>query len=138
MKRGALLAAILLILLITGVIEQSIREAPAGYSIGGLQISTLSYADDIAAINQHIGQLQHFIDRLAFNSKSVGLNINIKKERSFSTSRNEEPMNLFINNEAIEQVQNFEYLGFQVSVELDSSLQVCRRIKKEWAAFHDN
>ena len=39
-------------------------------------------------------------------------------------------MNLFINNEAIEQVQNFDYLSFQVSAEVDGLIPVCHRINK--------
>ena len=45
-------------------------------------------------------------------------------------------MNLFINNDEIEQVQNFEYLGLQVSAELDSLMPVFHRINKGWAAFY--
>ena len=94
-KQSDVLAAILFTLLIARVIEQPIREAPVAYAIGGLQISSINYADDIAVVNQHdTAQLQHFIDSLAVNSKSIGLNINTKKTNSFSISKNKEPLNI--------------------------------------------
>ena len=59
----------------------------SGFSIGGCVLSNLSYADDIALLNECTAKLQDFVNELAKIAKEIGLEINLSKTKSMSTDK---------------------------------------------------
>ena len=72
--------------------------------------------------------LQEMIVRLKHESEVRGLNINEQKTKLmvFSKSRNVPTCNIYLDNEKIKQVQEFEYLGSIITSDVK-----CERYKTE-------
>ena len=80
------------------------QECNSGYNIGGHILSNLSYADDIAAVDTNLTDLQIFINKLAENAKEVGLMINLSKTVCMTTDKAKPLLNVTIYNKPIKQV----------------------------------
>ena len=63
-KQGDILSAILFCIVIAAIITKSEEDYQSGFSIGGQLLSNLSYADEIALVNNVTNDLQQFIDSL--------------------------------------------------------------------------
>ena len=137
-KQGDVLAAILFILLLADVIRNTNMEISTGYTVGGVCISNLSYADDIAAMNDSIFELQRYVNSLTKHAAEVGLGINIGKTKSLTTDKSNPTMNIIINGTKLEQVINFDYLGFRISATGKSDAAITHRIAMGWVAFNKN
>ena len=61
-KQGDMLSAILFCVALAAVLFKTEEVCGSGFSIGGIDISNLSYADDIALLNECSLKLQHFVD----------------------------------------------------------------------------
>ena len=134
-KQGDILSAILFCVVLAAVILKTEEENSTGFSIGGQIISNLSYADDIAAINTDINELQDFINRLAANAKEVGLEINLDKTECMTTDKTQQSLGITIYDKPIKQVSEFVYLGHKLSAIYKNEAAVDYRIALAWAAF---
>ena len=101
-------------------------------------LSNLSYADDIAVINNSRSELQTFLDLLAKYAAEVGLKINVSKTKCMTTDKTKTNLNLTIYNNQITQVTEFIYLGHKVSSKNHGLAAVQHRIGLGWAAFNKN
>ena len=75
-------------------------------------ISNLEYlyfADDLAEISGNISHLQEKTDRLNKFAKRVGLNISTEKTKVMTINAPVEPV--VLNEELLEEVEDFTYLG---------------------------
>ena len=72
-KQGGMLSAILFCVALAAVMLKSEETYQSGFSIGGQILSNVSYADDIALLNECSKKLQDFIDELSMNAKEIGL-----------------------------------------------------------------
>ena len=136
-KQGDILSAILFCIVIAAIISKAESDCKSGFSIGGHLLSNLSYADDIAAINQSPKDLQAFLDCIVKYSAEVGLFLNISKTECMSTDQNS-PLILTIDGKQIKQVSLFAYLGHNLSCTNDGTAAVKHRIGLGWAAFKKN
>ena len=64
-----MLSAILFCVALAAVILKTEDSCQSGYSIGGYLLSNLSYADDIAVVNDCLAHLQSFVDALSENAR---------------------------------------------------------------------
>ena len=87
-KQGDIHSAILFCIVIAAIISKAESDCKSGFSIGGHPLPNLSYADDIAAINQSPKDLQAFLDCIVKYSAEVGLFLNISKTECMSTDQN--------------------------------------------------
>ena len=78
-KQGNILSAILFCIVTAAIISKAESDCKSGFSIGGHLLSNLSFADDIAAINQSPKDLQAFLDCIVKYSAEVGLFLNISE-----------------------------------------------------------
>ena len=85
---------------------------------GGLQLNPLRtlhdgvFADDIALFAHESEDIQHKINELERVSNAVGLSINANKTKSMSNAVIPDlAEGLLVNNEEIEVVREFKYLG---------------------------
>ena len=134
-KQGDILSALLFCIIVASIILKTEEECNTGFSIGGQLLSNLSYADDIAAINNNHVKLQLFIDSLAKHAAEVGLFINIAKTKCMTTAKSNKILNLTIYNKQIKQVNDFIYLGHKLSSTNNGAAAVQHRIGLGWASF---
>ena len=107
----------------------------SGFSIGGFTLSNLSYADDIALLNECSIKLQEFVNELAESTKEIGLDINLKKTEYMSTSKLQPDLNISIYGKPIKQVTQFIYLGHKLTSSSNHETTLKHRIGLGWAAF---
>ena len=122
--------------MIAAIISKAESDCKSGFSIGGHLLSNLSYADDIAAINQSPKDLQAVLDCIVKYSAEVGLFLNISKTECMSTDQNS-PLILTIDGKQIKQVSLFAYLGHNLSCTNDGTA-LKHRIGLGWTAFKKN
>ena len=100
-----------------------------GITIHGQNINNLRYADDTALIADDKDNLQKVVDRVKDVSSKAGLEMNVKKTKTMVTSKNPEnkSINIIVNNEALQQVQKFIYLGTEIHEDGKSNKEIERR-----------
>lgn len=74
----------------------------------GIQISDLSFADDVVLLDDNVVNAQMHIDALVQTAGKIGLTINTKKSK---VMMNEVTGTLHCINQPLETVQDFQYLG---------------------------
>ena len=91
------------------------------------QLDDLDFADDISLLSHTKQQMKTKNDNLSSEAKKTGLNININKTKVMKiNTQNESPIQLA--NEALEEVQEFTYLGSTITTEGGADKDVTRRI----------
>jgi len=84
--------------------------------IGNMDISCLMYADDLIIVSETNGGLQIAMDKLGEYCKTWSLNVDINKTKYMVTKGvKENGTKLEYNNQIVEQVSNFKYLGLEFS-----------------------
>ena len=96
-------------------------EGNAGIRIGGRKLNNLRYADDTTLMAENIDDLKELIKKVKSHSAQAGVYLNIKKTKVMTI----ESINDFkINDEEIEVVQSFNFLGSQISNDGGSSEEI--------------
>ena len=100
-----------------------------GITIHGQNINNLRYADDTALIADDIKNLQNVVDKVKEVSSRAGLEMNVKKTKTMISSRKPEDksVDIKVNNEILEQVMKFIYLGTEISQDGKSDKEIIRR-----------
>ena len=93
-------------------------------SIGNMTISSLMYADDLIVLSESGTGLQVAMDKLGDYCNQWGLTVNIGKTKFLVTKTDVSKRCLTYNEELIEQVQSFKYLGIEFSY--DGSNEVAK------------
>ena len=133
-KRGVRQGCVLspdLFSLYTELIMRKVMEG--NFKVNGHTISDIRYADDTVLISDDEQNLQEMIVSLKNESEVRGLNINKQKTKLmvFSKSRNVPTCNIYLDNEKIKQVQEFEYLGSIITSDVKCDKDIKRRIAIE-------
>ena len=81
---------------------------------GKLKLSCLLYADDVVILSESEAGAQCAIDKLKSWCNTWGLGINISKTKVLCTVQSEQKLNIHYDNQHIEQVQSFRYLGLNI------------------------
>ena len=84
-----------------------------GTSIGGRNISNLRYVDDTVLVSDSREVLQELVTAAKIESEKAGLSMNVKKTKTMVVTKQDENIqaNIKIENETLEQVDSFKYLG---------------------------
>ena len=85
-----------------------------GTTIGGRSISNLRYVDDTVLVSDTREGLQQLVTAAKIESEKAGLGMNVKKTKTMVMSKQEGDniqADIKIDNETLEQVNNFKYLG---------------------------
>lgn len=118
------------------VLESIISELDwknCGLSIEGRYLSHLRFADDLVLLSESSQQLQYMLDTLHKASRQVGLEMNITKTKVMT---NFKKSNIGIDNDFINYVDHYIYLGKQIGFNRESnSLEVERRVKHTWNKY---
>ena len=105
-----------------------------GIRINGQHLHTLGYADDIVLFSRSRPGMERMLHKLIGALGSVGLEINTKKTVLLSNIVNKTP--IIINGSNISFVDNFVFLGSQISIPLDDSEEVKRKMGQAFGAFN--
>ena len=97
-------------------------------------LEDLVFADDISILSSRHRDIQDKSDRLTTLASQLGMNIQVEKTKIMKmNTNNSEPV--IINNQYIEEVDEFTYLGSKVSTDGDSGKDVQTRLAKANQAF---
>ena len=100
------------------------------------RLSDLDFADDIALIDDTEERLQPATSLLEDKGSKVGLTINSKKTKVMSVSKQECNINITLTNQdALENVQNLNYLGSTISRSGDMSPELNNRLGRAASTF---
>ena len=130
-KRGVRKGCVLspdLFSLYTELIMRKVMEGK--FKVNGHTISDIWYADDTILLSDDEHNLQEMIVSLKNESEVRGLNINKQKTKLmvFSKSRSIPTCNIYLDNEKIKQVQEFEYLESIITSDVKCDKDIKRRI----------
>ena len=148
-KRGVRQGCILSPRLFNFYSEMIMREAAIenlGITIGGLKISNIRYADDTVLMATSEEELQQILDKVRRSSEEHGLRLNVKKTKSMVVSKTPKRMlpsgavhykqtQLKINDEVVENVDHFCYLGSEINNDARCDREVRSRIAQAKTQF---
>ena len=100
-----------------------------GITIHGQNINNLRYADDTALIADSHDKLQEIVSAVKAESSKAGLEMNVKKTKTMLISRDTESKNIKIkaDNETLQQVNRFIYLGTEIREDIKTDKEIERR-----------
>ena len=103
-------------------------EAQAGIKIAGRSINNLRYADDTTLKAESEEELKSLLIKVKEESEKVGLKLNIQKIKIMASS----PITSWqINEETVETVADFIFLGSKITADGDCSHEIKRRLLLE-------
>ena len=108
--------------------RQAVDVQQKGTSIGGVQISNLRYADDVALLAENETDLHVLLQNVSQESLKYDLQMNVKKTKILVSSKHKESVNMQLNGEQVEQVNEFMYLGATCSSTNDNSKEIRKRL----------
>ena len=134
-KRGVRQADPISPKLFTAAIEEIFKKANLnhGIKIDGETLTNLRFADDVALMTEDTTQMEEQLNTLNSISKEVGLKMHKGKTKymtNFETTNK-----VHIENEEIEKVQSYKYLGQTTFLKDTSKEEVARRIRAGWSCF---
>ena len=97
-------------------------------------LNDLDFADDIVLLAQRNADMQSKLDDIARHSTAAGLNVNAAKTKAMQVNVNNTP-SFTIEGNAIENVDDFQYLGSQITPNGGAISDINASIKKAKGAF---
>lgn len=156
-KQGCVLAPTLFSIFLSAMLEEAFADFEEGVYIQSRQdadlfnvahfkaktkstqilVRELLFADDSALVSHTPEQMQHVIDVFSSASKKFGLQINIKKTEVLfqpGTDHREEE-EILVDGTALNQVDDFTYLGSTISKDGRIDSELVKRMSKASSAF---
>lgn len=121
--------------LFSAVLESIFRDLEwdnFGININGRQLNHLRFADDLVLITDNAKTLQQMLQQLAEASRVVGLTINRSKTKVMT---NREEILIKVDNEDIEYVKNYTYLGQLLSFRDRTDIEIESRVACAWKRY---
>jgi len=104
-----------------------------GVNIDGERVTDLRFADDVALTTTSVEEMEIQLNSLNIESKKIGLKIHKGKTKYMSNYQTNKTIEL--ENELIECVESYKYLGQTVKMENNTREEVMLRIKAGWSCF---
>ena len=102
-----------------------LEEAQAGIKTARRYINNLRYADDTTLMAESEEELKSLLMKVTQESEKVGLKLNIQKTKIMASS----PITSWeIDEETVETVSDFIFLGSKITAEGDCSHEIKRRL----------
>ena len=127
-RQGCLISPQLFSLYAEKMMEDAYNNCTAGVKVGGKKIRDIRFADDQAMIGDSEEELQEIISRLHNTAKEYKMKINMGKTKVMCVTREPKVLHLKIENEKLEQVKSFVYLGATISEDGTTLKEVKTRI----------
>ena len=129
-RQGCILSPHLFNIYSETIMRNALDNFEGDVTIGGHRVTNLRYADDVVLIAGTMEELQKLVNRVKKESEKVGLLLNVKKTKVMKVQRHteENDSSILVNNEAVENVEKFTYLGAVFTNTYDDSTEIRRRI----------
>ena len=122
------------LLVIDFIMRKTMTNEFYGIKWKNRRLTDLDFADDIAMIGETAQSLQKMTASLAENAGKVGLRISSEKTKSMAVGCDEQ-QKLHLNNQPIDQVNNFTYLSSNISSSGYIYHDINNRLGKASSAF---
>jgi|SRR6218665_1349781 len=109
---------------------ENIQDNGTGVSVQGERINNLRFADDIDLLEYSHEKLQENVCELNIAAQRAGLKINEDKTKAMVFGEETTDMEIKVQDEAIENVKEFVYLGSLLTWNNDCTREITRRIAK--------
>ena len=130
-RQGCVLSPNLFNILAERVMREALEEYEGGVHIGGRRMTNLRYADDIVLLTSSEEELQTMVERLDRSGRKYGLQINREKTKVMTTT--DTVCQVRINQEHLEQVDTYTYLGSVMAGDGDCGSEIRTRLAKGYA-----
>ena len=104
-----------------------------GLNIDGEKLTDLRFADDVALITTSVKDMAVQLNELNQESKKIGLKIHKGKTKYMTNFQSDET--IVVENDVIEKVDRYKYLGQTVMMADHTREEVLIRIKAGWSCF---
>lgn len=125
-RQGCILSPVLFNIYGEYIMRKTIEGWEGGFPIGGKRICNLRYADDTVLITTSMEDMRTLLQKLETESLELGLAINRSKTKLMIVDRGEKLTDM--GNIGVEVVQNYIYLGAQISNDGSCVQEIKRRI----------
>jgi len=112
------------------VMRETLDGFQGGPQIGGRMTTNLRYADDIILLATSEAELQELVDRLDRVSRKYSLLINVDKTKVMASDGIGLACRILIQNEQLEQVDTFPYLGSLITDDGECTTEFHTRLNK--------
>ena len=132
-RQGCILSPLLFIIFMNSISNQCVgmRSLNVGmWRLKPVKLKMLAFADDLVVFGKTQRDLQVNVNILNTELKKRGLKINAKKTKSMVISRDSCKHEIKINEEILEQVDSFKYLGVIISSNCSLKEEINQRISK--------
>ena len=136
MKRGVRQGDTISPKIFTTAIEEVFKNLDMdkrGVNIDGEWLTDLRFADDVALTTTSVKDMEVQLNNLNTESQKIGLKIHKGKTKFMTNYPTEESIE--IENDQIEKVDSYKYLGQTVKLEDNTREEVMIRIKAGWSCF---
>ena len=129
-RQGCILSPLLFNLYSESIFQEAVEYLEVGIKVNGKPINNIRYADDTVLLAGNEKDLQCLVDRVSSISQSHGLKININKTKFMIISKqNIENIRIQVEDQNIERVRRFKYLGCWLNDKWDPDEEIKHRIE---------
>ncbi|XP_050447499.1 uncharacterized protein LOC126849579 [Cataglyphis hispanica] len=107
-----------------------VRRAGCGLRTDKGELTILCYADDAVLISENKDELQKLLHQFYLTATLYNMMISVPKTKSLVIAKEPIRCKLAVNDEIIEQVMSFKYLGVEISSNQDRKKEVQGQIDK--------
>ena len=116
-------------------VMENTQENSTGVSVQGEQINNLRFADDIDLLEYSCERLQESVGGLNKDAQRAGLRINVDKTKTMVFGRDTIDKEIKVQDQTIENVTQFVYLGSLLTWNNDCTKEIKTRIAKAKGAM---
>ena len=111
-RQGCLLSPSLFKTYAEAMMKEALDGIKDGVKVGGRPVQAIRYADDQAMIADSNNGPQNIMNNLTITAGNYDMKINVKKTKAMKIGRdNDKVLNIKVNENQLEQVNKFKYLG---------------------------
>ncbi|GFR90078.1 endonuclease-reverse transcriptase [Elysia marginata] len=134
-RQGCLLSPVLFNIFLERIMQDNLHQHSPTISIGGRPVCNLRFADDIDLIAGSQAELLVLTDRLVASSKAFGMEVSSEKSKIMVSSERVNDASITMDDDPLELVHKFKYLGVTLHEDDSSTVEVRTRIALATAAF---
>uniref|UniRef100_A0A7I4Y7G6 Reverse transcriptase domain-containing protein n=1 Tax=Haemonchus contortus TaxID=6289 RepID=A0A7I4Y7G6_HAECO len=105
-----------------------------GYSVNGRNVNNLRFADDIVLISSSTPEMEKMVSELNAVSRRIGLEMNMSKTQ-LMVNQWCDTGTVRLDGKAQQRVESYVYLGRELNMMNNITLELNRRRRAAWAAF---
>ena len=135
-RQGCLMSPLLFSLYAESMMMEAMEGINEGIKVGGMLERDVRFADDQAMVASSQEGLQRIMSALDETARAYGMKINIGKTKVMRVSRDGgRAVNVYLDDQKVEQVDNFKYLGSLITDDGRCEKEIKIRIAMAKEAF---